>query len=307
MMVVAELASAGHVRPKAASPIRVSLVPAFAPCASPNRTHGTPLAVPSCNPPVQASSSLTVGEPTANGATANSVGFVKLKVKLGVPGPPDDSDVLITASGTDVRCRSGVSTCGAANAVDGADYTGQLQGTASIRISDHYNGVATSGSDPGTAVDLPFPVVTGCTATAGDNTIGSTCVANTSANATVPGVVKDGKRSVVEIEQLQVFDGGPDGLASTGPNELFSVQAPSSPTQITELTRESGAGTARSRSLLARTVCPGTYREVSAAARGCRPARCRMCALSERPRCPAPSAAPTDSRRHFRLRHRSAR
>ena len=224
MMVVAELASAGHVRPKAASPIRVSLVPAFKPCAAPNRTHGTPLAVPSCAPPVQASGSLTVGEPTANGATANSIGSVKLKVKVGVPGPPDDSDVLITASGTDIRCRSGVSTCGSANAVDGADYTGQLQGTAQIRISDHYNGIAsTNGSDPGTVTDLPFPVVTGCTATP-DNTIGSTCVANTSANATVPGVVKDGKRSVVEIEQLQVLDGGPDGLASTGPNELFSVQ-----------------------------------------------------------------------------------
>ncbi len=224
MIVVAELASAGHVRPKAASPIRVSLVPAFAPCTSPNRTHGTPLAVPSCNPPVQASDSITVGEPSANGAVANSVGFVKLKVLVGAPGPPDDSDVLITASGTDIRCRAGTTACGSVNTVDGADYTGQLQGTATIRISDHYNGVAsTNGSDPGTAVDLPFPVLTGCTATP-DAGIGATCLANTSANATVPGVVKDGKRSVVEIGQLQVFDGGPDGLASTGPNKLFTIQ-----------------------------------------------------------------------------------
>ena len=40
----------------------------------------------------------------------------------------------------------------------------------------------------------------------------------------VPGAVKDVKRAIVEIGQLQVFDGGPDGVAATDPNTLFSVQ-----------------------------------------------------------------------------------
>jgi hypothetical protein len=224
MLVVSGIASAGHVRPKSASPIRVSMVPAYKPCTTPNRQHGPPLGVVSCNPPVMSSNALTMGEPTANGATAQGEGWVLLKVKAGIPGPPEDSDVLITAEGKDIRCKAGNTACGSANAADGADYTGQLEGTAQIRISDHWNAVAPGGgTDPATAIDLPFPVVTGCTAT-GDTGIGSTCTANTSANATVPGVVKDGKRSNVEIAQLQINDGGLDGLANTTPNTLFTVQ-----------------------------------------------------------------------------------
>src|SRR6266540_3201822 len=87
MMVVAQMAGAAHPRPKGASPLRASMVPAFNQCTAANRTHGPPLAFPSCNPPVQSSTSLTVGEPTANGAAANSVGFIRISVLVGVPGP----------------------------------------------------------------------------------------------------------------------------------------------------------------------------------------------------------------------------
>ena len=224
MMVMATAASATHPRPVGASPLRASMVPAYNACATPNRTHGPPLAFPSCNPPVQSSTSLTIGSPDANGAGANSVGFIKLSVKVGVPGPPEDSDVNITASATDIRCKAGVAACGSANAADGADYTGELEGTAQIRISDHFNAVAPGGgTDPATVIDIPFPVITGCVATA-STAIGSTCAITTTANAVVPGSVKDGKRAIVEIGQLQVFDGGPDGVAATDPNTLFSVQ-----------------------------------------------------------------------------------
>src|SRR5215218_5849105 len=81
LMVATQLASASHVRPKGATPLRASLVPAFKQCTAANRTHGAPLAFPSCAPPVQTSNYLTMGEPTANGSTANSVGFVLLSVK----------------------------------------------------------------------------------------------------------------------------------------------------------------------------------------------------------------------------------
>ena len=74
MMVVASMASATHPRPKGATPLRVSLVPAFNACTAPNRTHGPPLAFPSCNPPVQSSSAVTIGSPDFNGAAANSEG-----------------------------------------------------------------------------------------------------------------------------------------------------------------------------------------------------------------------------------------
>ena len=226
MMVMSQMASAGHVRPKSASPMRLSLVPSFKQClaTASNRTHGPPLGFPSCNPPVQTSSHLTIGEPTVNGAAANAVGFVKLTVKVGAPGPPEDSDVLIVSSGTDVRCLAGVATCGAANAADGPDYTGQLQGTAQIRITDHWNAVGPAGGpDPATVTDIPFPVNAGCVATA-SNTIGGTCSISTGANAVVPGSVLDGKRAVVEIAQLQINDGGASGTAGAADAELFEVQ-----------------------------------------------------------------------------------
>jgi hypothetical protein len=224
MMVVASMASATHPRPKGATPLRVTLVPAFNACTAPNRTHGPPLAFPSCNPPVQSSTAITVGSPDANGAPANFEGFVKLEVLVGTPGPPDDSDVLITSNMTDIRCKAGTTACGSANAADGADYTGGMQGNATIRITDHFNAVAAGGgTDPGTVVDIPYPINATCAATA-STTIGGTCSANTSANAAVPGAVKDGKRANVEVGQITITDGGPDGVVGTSPNTLFAVQ-----------------------------------------------------------------------------------
>jgi hypothetical protein len=224
VLVVAQVASASHPRPKSASPITVAMVPAYTQCTAPNRTHGPPLAFPSCNPPAQTSNSITVGSPDANGAAANATGFIKVAVVVGVPGPPDDSDVKLTANATDIRCKAGTAACGSANAADGADYTGEVQGDATIRITDHFNAVAPGGgADPATVVDIPFPVNTTCTATA-NTAIGGTCATNTTANAVVPGAVKDGKRAIVEIGQIQVKDGGPDGVVATEPNTLFGVQ-----------------------------------------------------------------------------------
>ncbi len=224
LLIVSSVANATHPRPKGASPLYASLVPAYNACGTPNRTHGPPLAFPSCNPPVQASTAVTIGSPDANGAGANSVGFVKLNVKPGVVGPPDTSDVLITASISDVRCKAGTTACGNANAADGADYTGELQGNATIRISDHWNAVAPGGGpDAATVIDIPFPVGATCANTAA-TTEGGLCTANTSANTVVPGSVKTGKRAIVEVGQISITDGGADGLNGTTPNTLFEVQ-----------------------------------------------------------------------------------
>jgi hypothetical protein len=223
LMVMAQMASATHPRPKGATPLRVSTVPAFKACTTPNRTHGAPLAFPSCNPPVQTSNFLTVGSPDANGAPANSVGSIRLDVQAGVPGPPEDSDVLIKSNITDVRCTpaGGATVCNSANAADGPDYSGEVQGNAIIRISDHYNGPGLN--EAATVQDIPFPVNATCTNTT-STTVGGTCNANTSANAAVPGSVKDTQRAVVELNQLQVNDGGADGQVATADNTLFEVQ-----------------------------------------------------------------------------------
>jgi Tol biopolymer transport system component len=66
----------GYARPRGASPMYLSLVPAYAPCTSPNRQHGPPLDFSSCTPS-QTSPNLTVGTPDANGAAANSIGALQ--------------------------------------------------------------------------------------------------------------------------------------------------------------------------------------------------------------------------------------
>jgi hypothetical protein len=198
-----------YVRPKSASPVRVSLVPAYGQCTSPNRNHGPPLAHPSCNPPVHVSTALTVGSPDANGAPANATASVKLRVIVGVPGGIDDSDVEITGSMTDVRCRAGTTSCGAANGADGPDYTGELRVELGLRITDRG-----AGDIPATVQDIPFSAEATC---ASSSSIGSggTCTLATTADALVPGSVPERERSIWAVDQVQVYDGGPDGDVAT--------------------------------------------------------------------------------------------
>jgi ABC-type phosphate transport system substrate-binding protein len=203
----------GYPRPKGATPLRVSFVVAYNPCTAANRTHGAPLAFPSCNPPVQSSGQLTVGTPDANGTSAaNSVGFARFDVIAGNPSTPaDEADVKLTTSISDVRKKSDLS-----------DYTGEVQLDSTIRITDRKNG--TSGAQPGTVQDVDFPVTVPCVDTPASSTIGSTCSTSTTLDAVVPGSVPEGKRSIWELGQVIVNDGGPDGVVSTDPNTVFERQ-----------------------------------------------------------------------------------
>ncbi len=221
LMVVGQIASGSHVRPRGATPLRASLVPAHKACAVGNRMHGQPLEYPSCNPPEQTSQYLWVGTPDANGAGAQSEGSVQLSVKTTIP-----EDVLIKASITDVRCMPGgpAAQCTSPNTGDGPDFGGagaSVRANATIRITDHYNG--SNLNEAATMIDIPFPVDVPCSTTA--NTIGGTCAVTTSWNGVTPGAVKDQQRAVIEIGQLRIFDGGADGQASSpADNTLFEVQ-----------------------------------------------------------------------------------
>jgi hypothetical protein len=222
----------GYARPKGATPMYASLVPAYNPCSAPNRTHGPPLAFGSCAPPIQASPHLRMGTADANGAPANLIGSLRLGALVGAPGPPNDSDITISMSITDVRCRNPVATCASANSPGdqaGPDYTGQvlisLGGGGGMRITDRFNAVAGGGgSDPATGQDMDFTVPVSCSATA-STAVGGTCAIVTSANAVVPGAITDGKRTIVELAQAKVFDAGQDGVLSTpGDGSLFLTQ-----------------------------------------------------------------------------------
>ncbi len=54
----------GYPRPKGAGTFHAPLVPAYQPCASPNRVHAPPLSYNSCNPPSRFSTDLTLVPPT---------------------------------------------------------------------------------------------------------------------------------------------------------------------------------------------------------------------------------------------------
>jgi hypothetical protein len=47
----------------------------------------------------------------------------------------------------------------------------------------------------------------------------------TTVNAIAPGAVVSGARAIWEVQNVQVFDGGSDGVASTAGNTLFADQA----------------------------------------------------------------------------------
>jgi dipeptidyl aminopeptidase/acylaminoacyl peptidase len=201
-----------YARPQGATPMRVSLVPAFKSCTSPNTSHQGPLSGSSCVPAVQASDWLTVGTPDANGAAAKSSGSVVLSVILGNPSTPaDEADLKITATVKDVRQKANL-----------ADYTGQLELLSSLRITDKRNGPGSNFALPGTVVDATFGMTVGCAATA-DTTVGSTCSVTTTADALLSNSFKEGKRAIWRFGQMQLFDGGADGVASTHPNTLFET------------------------------------------------------------------------------------
>jgi hypothetical protein len=199
-----------HPRPRAPTPLRASLVPAYKACTASNRTHGAPLAHASCTPPVQESGYLTVGSPDANGTASNMVGSVTATALVGnAATTADEADVRFVASVTDVRRKS-----------DLADYTGQLRLNPSLRITDRYNGPG----ETGTVQDVVnYAVTVPCVGTT-SGTIGSTCSVTTTADAIAAGTVLENRRSIWQLGQIRVFDGGPDGVASTPDNTLFAVQ-----------------------------------------------------------------------------------
>lgn len=188
----------GFVRPKTANNLRVSLAPAYDPCTSANRTHGPPLAYPSCNPPSRSSSTLTVGTPDANGFAANSTPYMRYKAIPGVPSTEaNEADVTLIASINDVR-----------NHPSGTDYTGKILLQANLQMTDQRN--APEMPEWGTTQALPFQWPVQCVATA-DTTKGSDCNATSSANAVLPGAVVESRRSMWAFGQASVLDAGPNG------------------------------------------------------------------------------------------------
>jgi hypothetical protein len=200
----------GFARPKGATPLRLSLVPAYQFCSLPNREHGPPLAFGSCAPPGQASGHLTVGTVDANGEASQLNGHARLATIVGdadVAG--DQADLSVALVTNDVR-----------RASDLSDYTGELEVRLVFRLTDLDNG-------PGAATvqdfQLTFPAL--CSST-GDTTAGADCSLGTTADAVVPGLIKETQRMLIEsLDPVRVYDGGADEDADTlADNTLFLTQ-----------------------------------------------------------------------------------
>ena len=113
-----------------------------------------------------------------------------------------------------MRCQSGVATCEATNAAGGSDYVGQLELRLAVRLTDRGNASAPGGgTDQVTVSDFAFPITIGCTSTA-DDTIGSDCNIQTSANTITPGAAASGARAVWQLDKVELRDAGPDGIVS---------------------------------------------------------------------------------------------
>jgi 3',5'-cyclic AMP phosphodiesterase CpdA len=257
-----------YTRPVGASPIRVSLVPAFEPCETgdADSTHGSPLAFPSCALPQQRSSTTTIGP--------NSLGFARWVVCpagtaasfCNPAGSLPKPDMRLTGSIRDVRCRgstpagcvpggdynpnssAGPYTSGGDGAsaaaqppclpsgtsqaacVAGTDLTmvAELPGATTGATGTQFEGKgvritdADNGGEPGTVVDIGFPVPIDCLPTVSSS--GSTCGVNTTANALAPGVVKNGMGAIWQLGEVEITDSGPDGTRGNADDEVFAVQ-----------------------------------------------------------------------------------
>jgi hypothetical protein len=244
-LMLSQTALATHVHPAngGAKKLTFTVVPAFKSCTTGSTgLHGSPLAAPSCQTTAASAESATLT--TGAGATFKMTSSFAIEVfctnaavpPCGTPADGDQEDVKLTASLTDVRCKSLIggngTLCPTANTAGGKDYAGQVQGNASIRITDHFNtappaSCSGSTSCSATVTDLPFPVTGTCASTPSAPTIGGTCSITTTADAVVPGsggVVKEGKKATVEVGQIIVNDGGTDGLATTAGNTVYARQ-----------------------------------------------------------------------------------
>ena len=214
-----ERVRAPYPTPSRASLLSFPIVPNFRQTIDPSQcqarggtpsAHGAPLALPSCDPP-----SFVPGTVAHIGpAGAGSSQLTALPGDLSTAA--NDADVAFGATLTDVR----------SGGAGGPDYDpsangGDLAMVTKWQITDLYNG-ATLG-DPATAADFDFPVPVQCAATA-DQSIGAACDVSTTANALVPGAIREATRAVIQVFRLRVNDAGSNGVLGDSDDRAFAQQ-----------------------------------------------------------------------------------
>jgi hypothetical protein len=233
VLVLPSGASGSHVRPKGATPVSDSLVIAQKPCTAPNRQHGAPIALPSCDPPLPQTNFLTVGTPDVNNNMANFIGRVLIQAN------PFSGNIQLTWRLSDVRClvgnpspacfTAGSGNLDASNNPTAPDYAGQLELVVGFQITDHFNDPGTGFTAAGTTDLIPASATVQCPPGNNNTAVGSTCSGTTTLNAIWgAGATVNSERMVFEIPQgvpgggIRVFDGGSSSTAGAADKTLFA-------------------------------------------------------------------------------------
>src|SRR5205085_5467911 len=143
-------------------------------------------------------------------------GSAQLAVTAGdVNTAADEANVSFTASATDVRATSPT----------GPDYNPNPSGpdmtlVTKFRITDLSNGGA--ASDQGTATDLDFAIPVDCATTVGAER--SNCSASTTADAVTPGMIKEGRSTVMQAFRVRLNDSAPDNVRGNVDDKLSEQQ-----------------------------------------------------------------------------------
>lgn len=214
---VRRIAYTGRPARISATPLRVALVPSFRQTIGTTQcqarggapsTHGAPLNFTSCDPPGYVPG-------TAARLGPGSSGFADLTVLEGdLVTAADEADVSVSLHASDVRDRqSGGDYLPSAT---GPDVTLKLK----LRVSDDANG--SPAVERGTITDFSFDVPVSCTATAG--IAGSTCDASTSADSVLPGMIREGKDTVIQAFRARLDDSGANRVRGDGDDRNFAMQ-----------------------------------------------------------------------------------
>jgi TolB protein len=203
--------TASYPHPQSATQLSSSLVPAFRQCGTggnpSNAKHAPPLATNSCNPPKPGSVLASVG--------AISQSTASFTVTPGDTDPTNgnQADVGINANLTDIQSTAG----GDYNPnPSGADLTAVTR----LRFTDKANGY---GGLPATATEYDFRTPIDCSSTP-DPSVGSSCLANTTANALVPGLIQEQRQTVVQTFRVRVDDSGANGIRGDSDDRIFATQ-----------------------------------------------------------------------------------
>jgi hypothetical protein len=134
------------------------------------------------------------------------------------PNNGDQADVQVSANISDVRTASG------------SDYNPNPTGpdmtmAVRLRITDTLSCTGCPGpfNQPATATEYDFQVPIDCVDSA-DGTVGATCTADTSADAITPGIISEGRKSILQAFRIRVNDAGLNGNRGDGDDRLFEQQ-----------------------------------------------------------------------------------